>query len=82
MATGSFGMDHRAIVWCHGVLEQVRGLIWELTRVNGASYEERSVKVRDMFGRISYKKDVQSLEARASVRRIPRVVLGCERYCE
>ncbi len=77
MATGSFGMDHRAIVWCHGVLEPVRRLIWELTRAKGSNFEERSVKVREIFGRMSYEKDVQSLEARVSVRHISSVVVGC-----
>ena len=76
MATGSFGMDHRAIVWCHGVLEKVRQLVWELTRAEGSNLEERAMKVREVFGRVSYEKDVQALEARATVRRISRFVVG------
>jgi hypothetical protein len=27
MANGTFGMDHRAIVWCHGLLEKVRQVL-------------------------------------------------------
>lgn len=27
---GVFGMDHRAIAWCHGILEQLRKVLWIL----------------------------------------------------
>jgi hypothetical protein len=76
MATGSFGMDHRAIVWCHGLLEKVRQLVWELTRAEGSNLEERSMKVREVFGPESYEKDVQALEARVTVRHIFGFVVG------
>lgn len=67
MATGSFGMDHRAIVWCHGVLKQVRQVIWALRQAKGTSLEERAETVQRVLGVRSYEKDMLDLNARLSV---------------
>lgn len=34
-AAPSLGMDHRAIVWCHNALSEVRSLLFNLIHVNG-----------------------------------------------
>ena len=43
MTNDTYGMDHRAIVWCHDVLTVVRELIFELVNATdtGLSSHER-----------------------------------------
>jgi len=77
MSSGTFGMDHRAIVWCHGILERVRELIWELMRANSGTSSADDVTitvttttvVERVLGITAYKKDMMELESRAVVRR-------------
>lgn len=39
------GMDHRAIVWCHQILHQVRKVIWTLAASDHLPVQERRSKV-------------------------------------
>ena len=58
---GSFGMDHRAIVWCHGVLNQVRKTIWALVHSENESARERIRSVRSILSVDTYERDLQSM---------------------
>ena len=44
------GMDHRAIVWCHQLLEEVRKVLWVLTAASWGTTEQRLDKVRKAVG--------------------------------
>ena len=37
---GTFGMDHRAIVWCHNLLEKVREVLHLMSVMENASKEQ------------------------------------------
>ena len=63
MPNGLLGMDHQAIVWCHGVLDVVRKVIWTLAISEGADTTERSTRVRRLLGQDSdsYQEQVDEL---------------------
>lgn len=50
--SGVLGMDHRAIVWCHGLLDQVRKILWiqsqELTP------QDQQHRILEMLGPVDY----------------------------
>jgi hypothetical protein len=58
---GALGMDHRAIVWCHGVLHQVRIVIWALARSKDKNVKERRRSIEKVFGKESYQEDLEKL---------------------
>jgi hypothetical protein len=58
---GALGMDHRAIVWCHGVLHQVRAVIWTLARSKDKNVKERLRSIEKVLGKESYQEDLQKL---------------------
>lgn len=43
-------MDHQAIVWCHGILHQVRRVIWALSMAENKSAGERLESVQNILG--------------------------------
>jgi len=50
---GSLGIDHRAIVWCHSLLDLVRSMIWELDVVGRKaklSSTERQARILRLIG--------------------------------
>jgi pimeloyl-ACP methyl ester carboxylesterase len=61
------GMDHRAIVWCHQVLDDVRKILWTLvtTTNDHLSVSDRREKVERLLGiqrmTYSYSNDVHTL---------------------
>ena len=62
------GMDHRAIVWCHGVLHQIRRMIWILARTEHLSTEDRLEEIRQLFGPETYVDDIRSMSRSFQVR--------------
>eukprot|EP00980_Cylindrotheca_fusiformis_P008065 scaffold1717_cov117-Cylindrotheca_fusiformis.AAC.16 len=50
LGRGEFGMDHQAIVWCHGVLHQVRRVIWALSTSENRNSAERLQSVQTTLG--------------------------------
>lgn len=69
MRTGLLGMDHRAIVWCHGILEQVRKVIWALSKDDSINaIDKRSDIVSKILGMPSYQKDLAKLVISLTVR--------------
>ncbi len=58
-------MDHRAIVWCHGLLGQVRKILWIWTQE--ISQEEQRQRIIETLGTMSYEKDVTEMNGRLSV---------------
>jgi hypothetical protein len=56
-------MDHRAIVWCHGVLHQVRKVIWALSLSEDKDVEERLRSVQNVLGTDTYQEDLRTLKA-------------------
>jgi hypothetical protein len=50
MPNGSLGMDHRAIVWCHGLLHVVRRVIWTLSISEEENVGERLKQVQHILG--------------------------------
>lgn len=55
-------MDHRAIVWCHGVLHQVRKVIWALSQSDDKGVYERLLSVQNVLGVETYQKDLDKLK--------------------
>jgi hypothetical protein len=49
---GEYGMDHQAIAWCHGVLEEVRRVIWKLSSTETPNIDilERLYQVKTVLG--------------------------------
>jgi hypothetical protein len=68
MPNGLLGMDHRAIVWCHSVLEQVRKVIWVLTKDPASEVDQRSERVTEILGMSLYEKDLAKLSSSLTVR--------------
>lgn len=63
-------MDHRAIVWCHSVLEQVRRTIWTLaqSKVAKANVQERRKRVQEVLGVVtSYSQQLATMKAQFQV---------------
>lgn len=48
---GVFGMDHRAIAWCHGTLEQVRKVLWILAEHELGKENHRGNEANDVVRR-------------------------------
>lgn len=44
------GMDHRAIVWCHQLLEEVREILWVLVAFSDSTVPERLEKIKMVVG--------------------------------
>jgi hypothetical protein len=55
-------MDHQAIVWCHGVLHQVRKVIWALSLSEDKDVEERLRGVQNVLGTDTYHEDLRTLK--------------------
>lgn len=54
-------MDHQAIVWCHGILHEVRKVIWALSMSDNKDVGERLGYVQNILGaETSYDKDLAS----------------------
>ena len=51
-------MDHQAIVWCHGILNQVRKTIWALSIAKDKDATERLKNVQSILGDDTYSKDL------------------------
>jgi hypothetical protein len=73
---GNLGMDHQAIVWCHGVLSVVRKLIWVLSVAEDLPIKERrhrsKLQLLGGFGSTAsnspnYSDIVQEVQARSQV---------------
>ena len=60
------GMDHRAIVWCHGVLSRVREIIWALS--DDKDVDERRRSVVDTLGPETFEGDMDAMKAAMKVR--------------
>jgi hypothetical protein len=64
---GAFGMDHRAIAWCHGVLDQVRKVIWTLALSSDEDVATRRKKVEATLGPHSFLEDRAKMNANYDV---------------
>ncbi len=58
------GMDHRAIVWCHQLLAEVRGMLWILVVSSEATVAERLDKLRMTVGdeNLDYETDLSGMK--------------------
>jgi hypothetical protein len=58
---GALGMEHQAIVWCHGVLHQVCRVIWALTRSKDRNVKEQRWSMEKALGKEFHQEDLQKL---------------------
>lgn len=61
MSSGHLGMDHRAIVWCHGVLQQVRKVIWRLSLAPADNLQKRERQIEGILGSAIYSEDIADM---------------------
>lgn len=56
-------MDHRAIVWCHGVLDKVRQVIWTLMRCHEVddNIQKRWDQIYRILGDENYDSDLVAM---------------------
>ena len=70
--SSGLGMDHRAIVWCHQVLEEVRQVLFVLVTSSENTVQERLEKVRGALeprsDTLDYTKDLHTMKMRLSDR--------------
>ena len=60
-------MDHRAIVWCHGLLDQVRKILWiqSQSQLTPAEQQDRIV---ELLGTQNYDQALYEMKSQSLVR--------------
>lgn len=58
-------MDHRAIVWCHGLLDQVRKILW--IQAQPLTPQEQRNRIVEMLGRTDYDQTLTEMKSQLSV---------------
>ena len=64
--SSGLGMDHRAIVWCHQLLQEVRQILWVLVASSEKTAQERLENVKVALGTeseiVDYPKDLNEMK--------------------
>ena len=72
-ASPLLGMDHRAIVWCHNLLSEVRYILYNLIRLNGKASQISTAHHREMLSsfsglQIDYIESISNIQQSLEVR--------------
>ena len=75
-------MDHRAIVWCHGLLDQVRNILWIQSQPLITQQEQRD-RIVEMLGTVDYDQALNDMRSHLLVSCWLVVILPvpCSKIC-